>query len=1294
MKPRFRNSFLLTSITLALFASPAAQAVTYYWDTTSPIEAVGFGSAGGTWGSDADWSASSTGEDITGIAGPLNTDDLNFGTGANVLGAGTVAVTGTQSANSLTFGLGSGAITLSGGTIDLAATATLIVDNTAGVTISSALSGASTSLTKSGGGNLSLSGVNSYTGATSISGGTLTIDDGSIATSSGIVNDAALVYNLSTTPRTYANVISGIGTLAKSGGNTLTLSGANTYTGATTISAGILKLGNIAALGAGTGAVDGTTISAGATLDLGGVSIPTANANAERITVSGAGVGGNGAILSSTVLATPFNGVRFLTLAGDTTLGFSNRWDVGHNTGSGPSSLVGAGFTLNFLGTAAAAQASLNNLGATDLGDINVNLGSVVTTNILYFQGTTDLGRPGNTATITGGSALEIFSNNTNTTFDKKFALNNGVLNVGKAATLPGTISLTTATNTINANAATAASGVISGTGSLIKGGANTLTLSNANTYTGSTTVTNGTLSINSILDVNAGASAVGAPTTALDGTISMGNATTATVLTYTGTGHSSNRVINLAGTTGGVTFNQSGASGLLKFTSPFTATGNGAKTLTLQGSTAGTGEISGAIVNNGTVTTPTTTAAFAAAATKIFVSSTAGYTIGSRITGNGIAATTATTITAINTGTGELTISPAAATAGTLGQTMTITASTGVTKTGTGAWTLSGTNPYTGSTALSGGLLRIDNASALPGGMGSTGGTSYLVFTNGAVLGLGGTGTQPVFARAHGVNLVNGFYFSSNGGFAAFDQDRVVNVGGANANPGWLNGKTIILGHSTATHKVTITNPFNITTVTRPLQVDDGSGAIDGELSGVISHNAGAVAGVDKTGAGTVAFTGNSTFEGSLVVRSGTVVVNKVTNTGTASPIGQGNSGFTLAGGTFQYAPVSAVGGGAATINRNFGIAASSSLDASGTGALVLSNTAIISPDVTGQTGTWPVGANQNITGLSSTANLAIGMRISGAGIPAGAVITQILSSSSITMSGTTTAVGTAAAVSFGYPTARTLTLTGTNSDANTIAGILQDSSALGAGVLSIAKTGAGSWTLTGANTYTGSTTVSAGTLALVGGSQASPITVNNLASLGFTLGSSTTSTSTLNFIAGSTIKITGTPAPATSYTLLTTTATISGTPVLATPIAGFELQIVGGNTLKLVPSSGYSSWATLNGAGANLNDDHDSDGVSNGVEYFIGGPSGNTTGFTPVPGVVNTAGTLSVTWTKAASYTGTYGTNFWVETSASLANPWTNQIADPTPGFTVTFPSATEVKYTFPAGTINFARLKVTGP
>ena len=68
-----------------------------------------------------------------------------------------------------------------------------------------------------------------------------------------------------------------------------------------------------------------------------------------------------------------------------------------------------------------------------------------------------------------------------------------------------------------------------------------------------------------------------------------------------------------------------------------------------------------------------------------------------------------------------------------------------------------------------------------------------------------------------------------------------------------------------------------------------------------------------------------------------------------------------------------------------------------------------------------------------------------------------------------------------------------------------------------------------------------------------------------------------------------------------------------------------------------------------ATLNEDHDNDGVPNGIEYFLGGNT-NTTGFTALPGVSNTGGTLSVTWTKDAGYTGTYGTDFVVETSETL--------------------------------------------
>jgi hypothetical protein len=125
------------------------------------------------------------------------------------------------------------------------------------------------------------------------------------------------------------------------------------------------------------------------------------------------------------------------------------------------------------------------------------------------------------------------------------------------------------------------------------------------------------------------------------------------------------------------------------------------------------------------------------------------------------------------------------------------------------------------------------------------------------------------------------------------------------------------------------------------------------------------------------------------------------------------------------------------------------------------------------------------------------------------------------------------------------------------------------------------------------------------------------------------------------------------------------------------------------------YASWATTNTAGVNLNEDHDNDGVQNGVEYFLGGPTGNTTGFTALPGVVKAIdGTLSVTWPKGAGYIGVYGTDYVVETSATLTGVWTVETIE---GGNIT-DSGASVKFTFPGGPVysgkNFARLRVTGP
>ena len=129
----------------------------------------------------------------------------------------------------------------------------------------------------------------------------------------------------------------------------------------------------------------------------------------------------------------------------------------------------------------------------------------------------------------------------------------------------------------------------------------------------------------------------------------------------------------------------------------------------------------------------------------------------------------------------------------------------------------------------------------------------------------------------------------------------------------------------------------------------------------------------------------------------------------------------------------------------------------------------------------------------------------------------------------------------------ASTLTLNPTADKATTNTTILGGD---GLGVINLVKDGTFTQTLSGANTYTGTTTVSNGTLALVGGSHASPMTVDSGASLGFTLGSPTTSTSTFDLTNG-TIKITGTPT-LPSYTLISSSTGISGTPVLDAPITG----------------------------------------------------------------------------------------------------------------------------------------------
>ena len=486
-----------------------------------------------------------------------------------------------------------------------------------------------------------------------------------------------------------------------------------------------------------------------------------------------------------------------------------------------------------------------------------------------------------------------------------------------------------------------------------------------------------------------------------------------------------------------------------------------------------------------------------------------------------------------------------------------------------------------------------------------------------------------------------------------ALDNRQVVLFGATNraGTAAALDASGTVSG--TVTVNTDLTNSMN-SGINRTFQLQ-GSNTGTNTFAGKISDGVGAVTPVTsltKAGTGTWALSGANTYSGVTTVSQGTLSVNTLANGGTASAIGQSaNSAgkLVLNGGTLKYT------GPAQTTDRTFAIPANSSLNGSGTGALQFTQTGVISPDYTG-TYSWTSG--KSITALGSTADLAVGMKVTGTGIPVSTTITSIDSATQVTLNNTPTAAGTA---NFGYG-ARTLTLTGTDPDANTLAGVLQDSSAAGAGALSVTKTAAGTWTLSGANTYSGATAVSGGKLVVATGSGTrctSAVTIANTAGCifgvklaaadgqwtstkdltvsganseldidynGTTPGTSTSQApvKVVNLTAnsGGTLKILGS---STSFTAGQTYPLINFTgtgPAAADPYTGLTLSLPTGmtghlvtiaNQLELVvdtAGSPYSNWAAdpthlFLGALTDTNASHDFDGggLTTGVEWVVGG-------------------------------------------------------------------------------------------
>ena len=161
----------------------------------------------------------------------------------------------------------------------------------------------------------------------------------------------------------------------------------------------------------------------------------------------------------------------------------------------------------------------------------------------------------------------------------------------------------------------------------------------------------------------------------------------------------------------------------------------------------------------------------------------------------------------------------------------------------------------------------------------------------------------------------------------------------------------------------------------------------------------------------------------------------------------------------------------------------------------------------------------------------------------------------------------------------------------------------------------------------YSGNTTVNSGTLKL------GAVNANNDAS-------------TVTIETGAKIDIAFSGNDTVATLILGGTNVGPGTYNATTHPAFFDATDAGSIVVP-APAGGYSAWQTANGAGSQTVDqDHDNDGVDNGIEYFMGG-STVTTGFTPLP-VLNSSN--NITWTMGDTYIGTYDTDYVIQTSSDL--------------------------------------------